>query len=355
MRALFHHPHAEWDGRARAFAVAARGLRRRGWETRFACCPGTEPERRAEALGIPVHPLAPDAGIIGGSGALARALREHLVDVLYVHGERAHLAAAGGAWRAERGVIVRRFGAGEDASLGRAARATLGQAPMAALCTWAEQAAALPADAGLAAVVTADLGVEADAEGARPRREGPLRRVVCVQTRAVRARTASVLRTVAMLAPRHPELRVALVGPGADDEELRLHAAAVGVNRLVSHHAAASPADLLAEADLAWVIADGDDGAFGVLEALGAGVPVLVERGSDAARYVPDAIGGAHLPPEDVPAAAATLAQLLAHDADRQSMGAAGHARVARSHGEAAMLDGFARVAIEAHARARRR
>jgi hypothetical protein len=359
VRALFHHPHAEWDGRARAFAAVARGLRGRGWEVRFACCPDTEPERRAEALGLPVHPLTLGDGVIAGSGALARALREQLVDVVFVHGERAHLAAAGAAWRAGRAVIVRRFGAGEAPELGRAVRATLSRATTAALCTWPEQAAALQAGraagAGLAVVGTADVGVEAGADGARPRREGPLRRVVCVHARGARTRTATVLRTVAMLAPRHPELRVALVGPGSDDEELRLHAAAVGVNRVVSHHGDVGTAEaLLAEADLAWVVADGDDGAFGVLDALAAGVPVVVERGSDAARYVPDAIGGVHLEGGDVPAAAAALAQLLAHDADRQSMGAAGRSRVARTHSEVAMLEGFARVAAEARARARR-
>ncbi|MGZ8413926.1 MAG: glycosyltransferase, partial [Gemmatirosa sp.] len=110
-----------------------------------------------------------------------------------------------------------------------------------------------------------------------------------------------------------------------------------------------------ADADLGWVIADGDDGAFGVLDALAAGVPVLVDRGTDAARYVPDAIGGVHLEPGDVAGAAAVVAQLLAHDADRHSMGAAGRARVARIFTEAAMLDGFTRAAAAARERARPR
>ncbi|MGZ8377387.1 MAG: glycosyltransferase [Gemmatirosa sp.] len=359
MRALFHHPHPEWNGGARAFALAARGLAARGWQVLFACCPDTEPHRRAVAMGLPVHPLESGDGFVAGSSALARALRDQFVEVVFVHGERAHLAAAGATWRAERGVIVRRFGVGEAAVIGRAVRATLRSAPTKLLCSWPEQAAAIPADLGVIGVVTTDLGVVVPAEAdatSRARREGPLRRLVCMHGRGARGRSATVLRAVAMLAPRHPELRVALVGPGSDDEELRMHAAALGVNRIVAHLGeAGEPAELFADADLGWVIADGDDGAFGVLDALAAGVPVLVDRGTDAARYVPDAIGGVHLEPGDVAGAAAVVAQLLAHDADRHSMGAAGRARVARIFTEAAMLDGFTRAAAAARERARPR
>ena len=45
MKALFHHPAAEWNGRARVFAAAAHGLGARGWDARFACCPDTEAHR----------------------------------------------------------------------------------------------------------------------------------------------------------------------------------------------------------------------------------------------------------------------------------------------------------------------
>ncbi len=359
MRALFHHPHEDWTGSARAFALAARGLAASGWQVLFACCPDTEPHRRAVAMGLPVLPLERGDGLMAGSSALARALREQFVEVVFVHGERAHLAAAGAAWRAERGVIVRRFAAGEPVAFGRAVRATLRTAPTKVLCTWPEQAAAIPKELGVIGVVTSDLGVElppAPDGTARTRREGPLRRLVCMHTRGHRARSAMVLRAVAMLAPRHPELRVAFVGPGSDDEELRMHAAALGVNRIVAHLGdAGEPAELFADADLGWVIADGDDGAFGVLDALAAGVPVLVDRGSDAARYVPDAIGGVHLEPGDVSGAAAVVAQLLAHDADRLAMGGAGRARVARAYTETSMLDGFARAADAARERHRPR
>jgi KDO2-lipid IV(A) lauroyltransferase len=296
--------------------------------------------------------------VIAGSGALARALREQLVDVVFVHGERAHLAAAGAAWRAGRAVIVRRFAAGEAPEVGRAARATLSRAATAALCTWPEQAAALqaglPAGAGLAAVGTADVGVEgrrratARARAAR----APLRRVVCVHARAVRVRTASVLRTVAMLAPRHPELRVALVGPRRG----RRGAAAARGGRGgepggVAPRRRRRARGLLAEADLAWVVADGDDGAFGVLDALAAGVPVVASAAATRRATSPTHRRRARRRRRRARARPPRGRSCWRATPTAQSMGAAGAARVARTHTEVAMLEGFARWRPTARAR----
>jgi glycosyltransferase involved in cell wall biosynthesis len=352
MKALFHHPTADWNGQARAFAAAAGGLSARGWDTLFACCPDTDAHRHAEANGLRVHALGRDEGFVAGSTSLARAVRAQAIEVVFVHGERAQLAAAGGAWRASRGLVVRRFGVGEEPALGRTARTVMRSTPTALLCTWPEQWATLPKEL---TVVTGEVGVptpldlpdaddRADAPG-----DGTLRRVVGICGRDGRSRTSTLLRAVSMLAPRHPELRVALVGPGSDDEELRIHAAALGVHRLVTHLGGRSEArDLLGGADLGWVLADGDDGAFGALDCMAAGVPALVERESHAARYAPDAIGAVHLEPGDVAGAAAVIARLLAHDAERMAMGAAGRARVARTFPESAMLDGFERAATGA-------
>ena len=250
---------------------------------------------------------------------------------------------------------MRRFGVGEQPELGRAARTAMRTTPTALLCTSPEQWATLPKEM---TVVTGELGLpmpsdSSDRGAPDARQDGGLRRVVGICGSAGRGRASTLLRAVAMLAPRHPELRVALVGPGSDDEELRIHAAALGVHRLVAHLGGRSEAnDLLGDADLGWVLGDGDDGAFGALDCLAAGVPALVERESHAARYAPHAIGGVHLEPGDAAGAAAVIARLLAHDADRLAMGAAGRARVARSFPESAMLDGFERAAVGARERA---
>ncbi len=362
MRALFYHPGGRWCGEARAFVAAARGLAARGWHAQLATRDGSPTHLHADRAGVAVAPLDDADSFVGAVGALARAVRAHAAEVVFAHGERGHAAAAGAAWRAGRGAVVRRVPAGAALALGSpAARAALRTAPAGFLCTWPEQAEAVPARARPAAVV-ADVGV------APPEPAGPVvaplgdgdaaRRVVCAYDATAHLRAATVLRAAALLAPRHPDLRVVFAGPGASDEGLRMHAAALGIHHLVRTHDPERANDGAAHADLAgaavaWVVAEGDDGAYGALDAMAAGVPVLAERGGTAARYVADAITGLHLAPGDVPGTAAVLAQLLAGDDARRAMGNAGRARVARTYTEAAMLDGFARAAAATRDRAR--
>jgi hypothetical protein len=390
VRALFYHPGGRWDGGARAFAAAARGLAARGWQVGVATAPESPAAARAARGGVAVAPLDAAESFVGAVGALTRAMRAHRAEVVFVHGERGQTVGAGAAWRAGGAVVVRRVPAGAAGALDSAAvGAALRTAPTGFLCTWPEHVEAVPARVRPSAVV-ADLGVAPPAAGAggdgfgaapgaAPARASGPRRVVCAYEPSAHLRAATVLRAAALLAPRHPDLRVVFAGPGASDEGLRLHAAALGIHRLLRAHdpsrapaggdgarpdgardadddgasadGAGDPAHAdLAGAAVAWVLADGDDGAFGALDAMAAGVPVLAERGGTAARYVADAITGLHLAPADVPGTAAVLAQLLAGDDARRAMGQAGRARVARTYTEAAMVDGFARAAAAAAA-----
>lgn len=373
MRAVFYHPGGRWCGEARAFVAAARGLAARGWQARLATAPGSPAHAHAGAAGVAVASLGTAESFVGAVGELARALRAANAEVVFAHGERGHAVAAGAVWRAGGGAVVRRIPAGGTRALGSAsARAALRTVPTGFLCTWPEQAELVPPRARPSAVV-ADLGVAAgvaSAPNGSPARAGEGtgeagRRVVCVYEPTAQLRAATVLRAVAMLAPRHPGLHVVLAGPGAADEGLRMHAAALGIHHLVRVHdpareaargdGAADGGPPLAGAAVAWVVAEGDDGAYGALDAMAAGVPVLAERGSTAARYVADAITGLHLAPGDVPGTAAVLAQLFASDEARRAMGNAGRSRVARTYTEAAMLDGFARAAAATRDRTRAR
>ncbi|HZF66822.1 MAG TPA: glycosyltransferase family 4 protein [Gemmatirosa sp.] len=376
MRALFYHPSAEWNGRARVFLAAARGLAAQGWNVTFATAPEGEPRRRVLAAGLPAVGVDPDAGMVSRSGELAAALRDHFVEVVFVHGERDQLAASTAVWRASRGAVVRRVGAGDALALGRSVRLAMGRVATGFLFSSPEQVRDAGALADAAAgngagngagsalgtalgSVVADLGIAPGAPaGALPDMldgEPPAAHsIVCVHEPGAHRATQTVLRATALLAPRHPGLRVHLVGPGAADEGLRLHAAALGVTRaVIAGGPEVDAAPLLADADLAWVVAGGDDGALGALDAMAARVPVLVPRGGTAARYVPDGITGVHLEPDDVPGTAAVIARLLAAHEARATMGAAGQARVVRDHGEAAMLDGFSRAASGARDRTR--
>lgn len=389
MRAVFYHPGGRWCGEARAFVAAARGLGARGWQARFATASDSPAHAHATAAGVAVAPLGTAESFVGAVGDLARVLRAAKAEVVFAHGERGYSVAAGAMWRAGGGAVVCRVPAGGALAFGSAAaRAALRTAPTGFLCTWPEQAERVPPRARSSAVV-ADLGVPPAAGAPAPNSAnggpahggpahgGPAhgdngqdavpggRRIVCVYEPTAQLRAATVLRAAAMLAPRHPGLQVVLTGPGAADEGLRMHAAALGIHQLVRVHDPAreaargnghtDAAPPLAGAAVAWVVAEGDDGAFGALDAMAAGVPVLAERGATAARYVADAITGLHLAPGDVPGTAAVLAQLFAGDETRRAMGNAGRSRVARTYTEAAMLDGFARAAAAARERMRTR
>lgn len=377
MRAVFYHPGGRWCGEARAFVAAARGLAARGWDTRLATRAGSAAYALARAADVEVAPLDGADSFVGAVAELTRVLRDARAEAVFVHGERGQTVGAGAAWRAGGAGVVRRVPVGGTLALGSpTVRAALRTAPTGFLCTWPEQVDLVPARARDRAVV-ADLGVPPAGDagpplagangtgnetangagsGAGTAHGARARRLVCVFEPLATLRAATVLRAAALLAPRHPDLEVVLAGPGAGDEGLQMHAAALGIHHRVRVYDPSRDPDAdppLAGAAVAWVVAEGDDGAFGALDAMAAGVPVLAERGSAAARYVADAITGLHLAPGDVPGTAAVLAQLLAGDETRRAMGSAGRARAARSYTEAAMLDGFARAAEAARARVR--
>jgi glycosyltransferase involved in cell wall biosynthesis len=355
MRALFYIDSADWTGSARVFATAGRALAAQGWQTTYACCTGGSAIPHAERLGLEVVKLEADAMWFSRTGDLRKAIRGSFAEAVFVHTEREQLAATAAVRAAGRGAVIRRVPAGGRLTLSRVARGALAVAPTGFLFAWPEQPSDLPPDLDVLVALVADVGLDPEADPPaepQPPRRPEERRIVCVYEPGARARAATVLRAVAMLAPRHPELRVVLVGPGSDDEALRMHAAALGVNRIVRHVGDAEDlATYATGAHLGWVVANGDDGAYGALDLMAARVPVLVDRGVAASRYVADGISGVYLEPGDVAGTAADIALLLAHEEQRQAMGAAGRARLLREYALAPMVDGFARAAEAARDR----
>jgi glycosyltransferase involved in cell wall biosynthesis len=359
VRVLFYYSPAEWSGSARAFASAAVAMAGRGYQCTFVCRGDSAVEHRltpnAERLpGVEVAPVPLGGPWMHESLRLRQVLLEHYVEVVFVHSEREQLVASLAIRLAERGALVRRVPAGAKVSLGPEARLGSRLAATGYLFT-AETGSANGtggAPLGVFEPVESDVGVSVEElDKVQPAaidaiaNGGGDQLIACVYDPTSRRRAAALLRAVALLAPRHPGLRVAMVGPGSEDEDLRMHAAALGITEIVSHLGQRlDQQSVLSAADLAWVAAGGDNAAFGYLDLMALRIPVLAERDTLSQRYVADGISGVLLPQPDPAAMAARIAVLLAHAERRAAMGNAGRARVARDFSDTEMIEGFERA-----------
>jgi glycosyltransferase involved in cell wall biosynthesis len=160
---------------------------------------------------------------------------------------------------------------------------------------------------------------------------------------------------MSMLAPRHPNLRLMIVGPGSDDEDLRMQAAALRVLHLVSFLGERDDqVSLMKDAHLGWVVAEADTGAYGILDLMALGIPTVASEGGIAQRYIAHGISGALYPPDDSASTAAAVAGMLQSEESRAAMGKAARTRVAREFPETTTIEGFDRAANSARTRGRR-
>lgn len=360
MRVLFHYADSDWSGRARVFAESARLIVDRGARVVITCRPDSVPEQRFGALAdVTVRPVEEGGGWLDESSRLRRVLRDEFSEVAVVHTAREHLVAAAALRLAERGAVLRRVPIGAAPRGARTERTAAFLATSGFVVATEDdlQALALPRRPLRTTVVP--LGVDAaahDAVQATPRAALGLspssRLLVCAMDAAARTRVATVLRTVALLAERHGSLRLLLVGPDADHEDLRMHAAALGIIHRVSFLGEREDqASVLKAADIGWVVAEHDAAAYGALDFMALGVPLVAERGPIAARYVADGITGTLLPPSDAPSSAAAIATLLAEDSARATMGAAARLRAGRDFDAAAMGDALEVAVVAARDR----
>jgi glycosyltransferase involved in cell wall biosynthesis len=353
MRTLFYHMAPRWSGSARAFAVAARGLAARGEPVTVVCRADSPAQQGFVSEGLDVVAVPPDGSVGGDAWRLRAILKEKFVEVVFLHTEREQIVAASALRLAERGAVIRRVPAGDRATASRSTK--LAGKMAAARLLFTTDGDRARAGVGDRAFI-APLGVDvARVENARTEARASLRiddrmqLVMCVADTTSRMRVTTALRTLALLAERHPELRLALVGPGGDDEDTHMHAAALGVTSLVRFLGDRTDMPrLLAAADVGWVAAEGDDGAFACLDFMAARVPIIAERSPLLSHYVPDGIAGVLLPPADPSDTAAAVASFLADEGQRLAMGKAGRTRAARDFGESAMIEGFAAAASAA-------
>lgn len=356
MRVLFYDSSDDRAGSARAFLSAARALASRNHQVTLACVASTELEALAAAGGVDVVTLASAGSAAGDAWRLRDVLREKAVEAAFVQSERDQLAISGAMRLTARAPLIRRVGAGAGFESSRTGRFASMMASARVMFTSRAEADAARQNGLQLPTVVAPLGIDAalyDSVVPLPRQslgvsdDGWL--ITCVFEPSARARLFTVLRAMAVLAPRHPSLHLAIVGRGSDDEELKLHAAALGITGVVSHLGmSVDPLALTAASDLVWVAANCDAAAFGYLDAMALRKPVIAERAPLAAHYVADAITGCLIPAADTAETAALVAAFLAREEQRMAMGNAARARVVREFPEGAMAEGFEQAAASA-------
>ena len=382
MHVLFLHTAREWSGTARLFARAGRGISERGAKVTLLVTPDSNVHMAVSPRrdpGQPRHtpipepfeiiPFATDGWFLVAARRLRRIFRRWDADTIFVTTDREHLIAATACWFSSSGSVVRWTPAGKKLDLGFSGRwaSRLAKTSYLFASETDRRASNIPKNAIDASV--AEIGVDVSTyptDGAKaPASEGDsasdqtqtdaLKYIVCVYDPTSRGRAATAIRTMSMLAPRHPNLRLIIVGPGSDDEDLRMQAAALRVLHLVSFLGERDDViNLMRDAHLGWVVADADTGAYGILDLMALGIPAVASESGIAQRYVANGISGALYPPDDSASTAATVAGMLLSEDAREAMGKAARTRVAREFPETEMIEGFDRAANSARTRGRR-
>jgi glycosyltransferase involved in cell wall biosynthesis len=361
MRTLFYIGHPIWNGSARAFVSAAQMLGTREHPVTVACCGNSAVERHALETGVDVVRIEPASFFGSDAWGLRRILQERFIEVGFVHTDREQLVVSTALRLAERGAVIRRVPAFTPVELQRSGRFATRAAATGLLFTTEAELKAAQTDSLPIPAAVAPLGVDAAAYDAlRPANRAAFGApanallVVCVYEPNARAGLFAAMRTVALLAPRHPELHMTVLGRGSEEDALRLHAAALGISQAVSFLGGRDDAlGILRAADVGWVAATRDDAAFAFLDFMAMRIPVIAERSVVSQHYVADQIAGILLSPSDASYTASSVAAFLAQDERRAAMGKAGRARVEREFPATAMLEGFERATDAASNRER--
>ena len=353
MRYLFFHSGTEWSGSARAFVSVAHGLLRRGHEVTFAVEPDSTVESTvSETATLPDRPPLEIEAIsvrgtwLSAARRLARVSRRHLADVVLVQTDRDHLIAALALRLGSHARVIRRVRAGRSDEIRRTGRLAARLAPTCYIFATEREASAGAAPRGAVGIAVAPIGVAEVPPQNAADLDGEFVDIVCVHDASSRSRAAAAIRAVAMLGPRHPGLRLVIIGEGIYDDDLKMQAAALGaLARVTSLGDRVDHIQVMRGAKLGWVVASSDTAAYGVLDFMSLGIPVLAPDHTVARDYLLHDITGVLVPGDDAFMTAAAAAELLTNDSMREAMGAAGRGRVLREGTEAAMIDGFERAA----------
>ena len=351
MRVLFLVTGGAWNASARAFLVAARGLMRRGHDVVVACESDCPVHVHAQPADVPIVPFRAGRTATGEGWRLRQTIREREVDVVFVHTDAEQYVASSAVRFARGGArVIRRIPpfAATAGSRRRAFAARLAPAGL-LFATEADREAAgahhaefrVPATVAPLSVDLATHESVSAASRATLMAGADARVIVCVQDGTNPQRVLAVIRTLSLLASRHPELHLVIVGAG-DTDELRMHGAAVGINAMITYLGMRDDElAILRAADAGWIAAEGDTAAFAALDCMAFGVPIIAERTPLSEHYVADGIAGVLVDGGDATDIAASVAAFLARTEQRAQMGQAGRARLQREFSYEAMLDGY--------------
>jgi teichuronic acid biosynthesis glycosyltransferase TuaC len=187
-------------------------------------------------------------------------------------------------------------------------------------------------DRGARAVDVVHLGADPPAAPTPP---PAIPTLVTVANLIERKRIADVIRAVALLADRWPQLRHVVVGDGPERGSLEALATSLGVADRVTFLGRLAPDDAVATAGRASLfVLPSTDEAFGVayVEAMAAGVPAIGCRGEDGPEEIAAAGDGIELvAPRDPVALASSLDALLSDSPRTERMRVAARDTVLRS------------------------
>lgn len=346
---VFHHPSPAWDGLARVFLETGRALQARGVQVGMVCPPASDVAAACD--GFDLLPFEPRGSWYSDGKRLAVVLKDYRAHVIVVTGDDAHLVAARAINRNGRGAVIRRMPTGATDPITLAARYATWLAP-----TWFMHSSAAEATAAqplkwLKGRIVADLAIDPsqfERVQASPTPIGTSTITIVTDPGADRA-TAAALRTVATMRTRGHPIRTLVVGTPPDENELRVHATALGLGDAVT--LVGNPAEragLLAAADVVWVAADHDDGGIAVLDAMALRRPVIATRGAMAERYLRHGETGIIVDREDSFGTAATLTRLLADPPQLARLADAAGAEALSQRGLSAVADAISGVLDQA-------
>lgn len=167
----------------------------------------------------------------------------------------------------------------------------------------------------------------------RPPRTGAPATLVTVAHLVARKRHADVLRALAVLSGRHPNLRYAIIGDGPERIPLEGLATRLGVAERVDFHGQLAPEDAIAQARRCTLfVMPSTEEAFGVayIEAMAGGVPAIGCRGEPGPEEIAAAGDGFMLvPPGDIERLTQRIDELLSDPQRLREAGQRARATVA--------------------------